>query len=737
MALNKKSDHNFSSKMLKPQEKSKAEVKTLRFQLTLGESNEKTCPELNFRELVESEEKRASKKIASLKDGKNSNLMDVDDDERLQMEAMARKFEEKYGGTGKPKKRKKEKQNEEYRDLGAGYDDNDSFIDNTEVYDEIVPCEMTTAQGGFYINCGALEFKQVEIEEAPSDDEDQVKSKKKKNSNAAICSDSSSDDDEDDSDDDEDDDDDSEESDGKEEPEKVDKPKESQPSQPAAIANGVVKAVETPVIATSKEVSNKVLKRPPPDSAPNDVPPIKKPSSSPEIIEVEPKKEIKKPAKPLPAAPQGSAISIETALKNVPDLTVTMKPQQKPEVKQQSLVVEPAKPQLKEVPKDKIMMPKEKSSMPKEKSSSKPGSFFQQLRAAVATATYQREDKRLNNEKSSPLEAPWNREISNLVEKNMDLLLIDGRLNKEVIESKFLPLWPNSWMFRDNLYLNLNSLLRKLKPNASKPIPTSLLNSSQTTITPIPPKPAKQHRSDQSNSHNSSGSKEKYSPGSRQHEPHDSRDSKIMYARSEPQVIDDLLTQVIKEHLPSPKPSTSRPSQMPSKSEPSRHLKLVPEEDLRSLKTNSSPALSVDSEASVQMEMRRVMQELVELNERRSIFPSSVTVSEAASGSTSSRMSAATASRLMTSAYNEQLASFQNFLPRHCDDKQNPMDMFSNPSLRMPQMAKAGDFRGQPASFLTNQIGFQDEFQRHLTSVRNPTDPLFPQNLPTERKKNK
>lgn len=69
-------------------------------------------------------------------------------------------------------------------DLGAGYDENDSFIDNTDAvrevplfaekissrifnvilifcqqYDEIVPEEMTTAHGGFYINCGALEFR--------------------------------------------------------------------------------------------------------------------------------------------------------------------------------------------------------------------------------------------------------------------------------------------------------------------------------------------------------------------------------------------------------------------------------------------------------------------------------------------------------------------------------------------------------------------------------------------------
>lgn len=54
-AMAKKNDHDFSSKMLKSQEKTKTAVKTIRFQVALAESNEKTCPELSYKDLVESE----------------------------------------------------------------------------------------------------------------------------------------------------------------------------------------------------------------------------------------------------------------------------------------------------------------------------------------------------------------------------------------------------------------------------------------------------------------------------------------------------------------------------------------------------------------------------------------------------------------------------------------------------------------------------------------------------------
>jgi hypothetical protein len=51
---------------------------------------------------------------------------------------LARKFESKYGGAAeKIKKKKKEIKLNDLADLGYGYDSEDSFIDNSEVHDEV------------------------------------------------------------------------------------------------------------------------------------------------------------------------------------------------------------------------------------------------------------------------------------------------------------------------------------------------------------------------------------------------------------------------------------------------------------------------------------------------------------------------------------------------------------------------------------------------------------------------
>ena len=45
--------------------------------------------------------------------------------------------------------------------LGQGYDENDSFIDNTDATDEKVPANMAPKKGGFYINKGNLKLEKI------------------------------------------------------------------------------------------------------------------------------------------------------------------------------------------------------------------------------------------------------------------------------------------------------------------------------------------------------------------------------------------------------------------------------------------------------------------------------------------------------------------------------------------------------------------------------------------------
>uniref|UniRef100_A0A8B9KAL6 Ubinuclein 1 n=1 Tax=Astyanax mexicanus TaxID=7994 RepID=A0A8B9KAL6_ASTMX len=150
-------------------------VPSARIQLVLFEPDERRCPEFYYPELIKGQVSYNSR------EGTNRKTLEeqIEEKERDEMEALSKKFEEKYGGA--PKRRKDRLQ--DLVDMGFGYDETDSFIDNSEAYDELVPACLTTKHGGFYINSGTLQFRQAseEGEENETDDfEKNVKPKKRK-----------------------------------------------------------------------------------------------------------------------------------------------------------------------------------------------------------------------------------------------------------------------------------------------------------------------------------------------------------------------------------------------------------------------------------------------------------------------------------------------------------------------------------------------------------------------------
>ncbi|KAM7038709.1 ubinuclein-1 isoform 8-T9 [Acridotheres tristis] len=142
----------------------------VRITLTLFEPDHKRCPEFFYPDLLKS--CRGKVKASSSGDKKKDPADPFNDEEkeRHKVEALARKFEEKYGG-----KRRRKDRIQDLIDMGYGYDESDSFIDNSEAYDELVPASLTTKYGGFYINSGTLQFRQ-----ASESEDDYVKEKKKK-----------------------------------------------------------------------------------------------------------------------------------------------------------------------------------------------------------------------------------------------------------------------------------------------------------------------------------------------------------------------------------------------------------------------------------------------------------------------------------------------------------------------------------------------------------------------------
>ncbi|XP_015274902.1 PREDICTED: ubinuclein-1 [Gekko japonicus] len=152
-----------------PQEPEPAAA-AVRIALTLFEPDHKRCPEFFYPELLKNTRGKGKGSSAGEKKKDLADPFHDEERERHRVEALARKFEEKYGG----KKRRKDRI-QDLIDMGYGYDESDSFIDNSEAYDELVPASLTTKYGGFYINSGTLQFRQ-----ASESEDDYIKEKKKK-----------------------------------------------------------------------------------------------------------------------------------------------------------------------------------------------------------------------------------------------------------------------------------------------------------------------------------------------------------------------------------------------------------------------------------------------------------------------------------------------------------------------------------------------------------------------------
>ncbi|XP_051899205.1 ubinuclein-2-like [Pristis pectinata] len=148
----------------KKRREERGEQGNVRFGLRLSEPSDRSHTEYNYNELL-----REAKRNPTNPDDPFNN----EEKERKEVEALAKKLEEKYGQ--KNHKRRKDRM-QDLIDMGYGYDDTDPFIDNSEAYDELVPASLTTKYGGFYINTGTLQFRQT----SDTEDEDVVGKKRLK-----------------------------------------------------------------------------------------------------------------------------------------------------------------------------------------------------------------------------------------------------------------------------------------------------------------------------------------------------------------------------------------------------------------------------------------------------------------------------------------------------------------------------------------------------------------------------
>ncbi|XP_072348148.1 ubinuclein-2-like isoform X2 [Scyliorhinus torazame] len=153
-----------ASKKKRREERGGPAPANVRFGLRLSEPSDRSHTEYNYNELL----REAKRNLANPDD-----LFNNEEKERKEVEALAKKLEEKYGQ--KNHKRRKDRM-QDLIDMGYGYDDTDPFIDNSEAYDELVPASLTTKYGGFYINAGTLQFRQT----SDTEDEDMAGKKRLK-----------------------------------------------------------------------------------------------------------------------------------------------------------------------------------------------------------------------------------------------------------------------------------------------------------------------------------------------------------------------------------------------------------------------------------------------------------------------------------------------------------------------------------------------------------------------------
>ncbi|XP_055929034.1 ubinuclein-2-like [Argiope bruennichi] len=143
-----------ATKTLQREKKVKEVPPTYRFELKLNDKATEFA-EFSYAELV----KEARNQEWESKQPGSDDPFSLDEDVELQ--EIARRFEEKYNPKPGRKKKKKLGLCEDFIDKGMGYDETDPFIDNEEAYDELVPSTLTTEYGGFYINKGDLEFRNL------------------------------------------------------------------------------------------------------------------------------------------------------------------------------------------------------------------------------------------------------------------------------------------------------------------------------------------------------------------------------------------------------------------------------------------------------------------------------------------------------------------------------------------------------------------------------------------------